>query len=103
MAMFTEILGWFLIASGVVGLLPLVTGRDHGTHATPIMNRRSLRSNIFIPIALGCNLLSLNAHGLTMQLLRVPIEVAALYALVSFALWLRSRHLRRLPMWRFRA
>jgi hypothetical protein len=101
MAMFTEILGWFLIASGAAALLPLLTGRDHGTHATPIMNWRRLRLNVLFPIALGCNLLALNAHGLTMQLLRVPIEVAALFALVSVALWFRSRHLRGLPMRRF--
>src|SRR5437762_2462279 len=68
--MITEILGWFLIAAGVVGLSPLLTGRDHGTHATP-MSWRRLRLNVFFPIALGCNALALNAHGLTMLLLRV--------------------------------
>ncbi len=99
--MFTVILGWFLIASGVAALLPLLTGRDHGTHATPIMNWRRLRLNVLFPIALGCNSLVLTAHGLTMQLLRVPIEVSALYTLVSFALWFGSRHLRGLPMRRF--
>lgn len=57
--------------------------------------------NVIFPIALGCNLLALTAHGLTMWLLRVPLEVSALYVLVSFALWFRSRYLRGLPMRRF--
>jgi hypothetical protein len=101
MTAITEILGWFLIASGAAGLLPLLTGRDHGTHATPVMNWRRLRFNVIFPIALGCNSLALTAHGLTMWLLRVPSEVWALWALVSFALWFRSRYLRGLPMRRF--
>lgn len=99
--MLTEILGWFLIASGVAGLLPLLTGRDNGTHATSVMNWRRVRLNVIFPIALGCNLLALTAHGLTMWLLRVPLEVSALYVLVSFAVWFRSRYLRGLPMRRF--
>lgn len=103
MTVFTEILGWILIALGVVALLPLLTGRDHGTHATPIMNWRRLRLNVIFPIALGCNSLAFAAHGLMMLLLRVPLAVSALYALVSLALWFRSRHLRGLPRQRFLA
>jgi hypothetical protein len=100
MASFTELLGWFLIASGVVALLPLLAGRDHGRHVTP-MSWRRLRLSLVWPLSLGCSTFALNAHGLTMWLLRVPIEVYALYALISTVLWFKSRRLRGFPVWRF--
>jgi hypothetical protein len=51
-------------------------------HATPV-NWRRIRSDFIYRIAFGSSVLALNAHGLTMWLLRVPIEIFALYALRS--------------------
>jgi hypothetical protein len=65
------------------------------------VNWRRIRSDFIYRIAFGTSALALAAHSLTMWLLRVPIGIVALYALVPFGQWFRSRHQRGLPMWRF--